>query len=150
MKVFANIEEFAAAEGTALGATDWLRIDQDRINTFAEATGDHQWIHVDPKRAAAGPFKTTIAHGLLTLSMIPVIMHELYSVDGVKMAVNYGFNKVRFAAPVPAGAKIRGSAVVGPVSLVPGGVQGQVNTTIEVEGSEKPACVVESIVRYYA
>ncbi len=150
VKVFRSIDEFAAAEGTSLGPTDWLTIDQDRVNKFADATGDHQWIHVDPERAAQGPFGTAIAHGLLTLSLTPVLAHDLYTVEGVKMAVNYGYNKVRFVSPVPVGSKIRASAVVGPVTVVPGGVQGQLTTTIEIEGSDKPACVVESIVRYYS
>ena len=149
MPDFTSADEIKAAVGTHLGWSDWLVVDQDRIDKFADATGDHQWIHVDPDKAAQGPFGRPIAHGLLTLSLLPVIMHELYTVENVKMAVNYGFNKVRFAAPVPVGAKIRGSAVVGPVSLVAGGVQGQLNTTIEVDGSDKPACVIESIVRYY-
>ncbi len=150
MKVFADIDEFAAAEGLELGTTEWVTIDQARIDTFADATGDHQWIHVDPEKAAKGPFGTTIAHGLLTLSLLPVLVHELYAVEGVKMAVNYGFDRVRFAAPVPVNSRIRGSAVVGAVTKVPGGVQGQVNVTIEVEGSAKPACVAQSIVRFIA
>jgi acyl dehydratase len=149
MKVFQSIEEFAAAEGTALGWTDWLTIDQQRIDRFADATGDHQWIHVDPEKAAQGPFGGTIAHGLLTLSLLPVMMHELYAVEGVRMAVNYGYNKVRFPSPLPMGARIRASAIVGPVTAVSGGVQGQVTTSIQVEGADKPACVAESIVRYY-
>lgn len=150
MKVFGSIEEFAGAEGTQLGTTDWMAIDQERINLFADATGDHQWIHVDPAKAAQGPFGRPIAHGLLTLSLLPVIMHELYTVENVTMAVNYGFNKVRFAAPVPVGSKVRGTSVVGTVEKVPGGVQALLTTTIEVDGSDKPACIVESIVRYYA
>lgn len=150
MKVFRSIDEFAAAEGTSLGTTEWMVVDQQRINTFADATGDHQWIHVDPERAANGPFGTTIAHGLLTLSLLPALMHELYTVEGVRMGINYGYNKVRYPTPVPVGSKIRATAVVGPVTSVPGGVQGQVNSVIEIEGSDKPACVVESIVRLIA
>ncbi len=150
MKVFADIEEFAAAEGCDLGTSEWVTVDQKQIDTFADATGDHQWIHVDPEKAANGPFGTTIAHGLLTLSLLPVLVHKLYSVEGVTMAVNYGFNKVRFAAPVPVNSRVRASAVVGPVTRVAGGVQGQVNVTIEVAGSAKPACVAESIVRFIA
>ncbi|MBJ8348423.1 MaoC family dehydratase [Antrihabitans sp. YC2-6] len=147
MKTFSSIAEFAAAEGTDLGTTEWLTVDQKRIDTFAEATGDHQWIHVDPEKAAAGPFGTTIAHGLLTLSLLPIFVHQLYSVDGVAMAINYGLNKVRFITPVPAGSRLRASAIVGPVAQVSGGVQAQINVTIELEGAAKPACIAESIVR---
>ncbi|APA98086.1 MaoC family dehydratase [Nocardia seriolae] len=150
MQVFSNLDEFAAAEGADLSVTDWMVVDQQRIDTFADATDDHQWIHVDPERAAAGPFGGTIAHGLLTLSLLPVLMHQLYTVEGVSMAVNYGFDKVRFAAPVPVGSKIRAAAVIGTVTRVPGGVQGKVHTTMEVQGSAKPACVIESIVRFVA
>ena len=150
MLSYDGIDAFAAAQGAELGVTDWLTVDQQRIDTFAEATGDHQWIHVDPERAAAGPFGGTIAHGLLTLSLLPVLVHELYEVKGVTMAVNYGFDKVRFAAPVPAGSRVRASGTVAEVQSVPGGVQGKVVVTIEVEGSTKPACVAESIVRFVA
>ena len=150
MKVYNGVDEFAEAQGDVLGTTDWVVIDQARIDRFAEATGDHQWIHVDPAKAATGPFGTTIAHGLLTLSLLPVLVHELYRVDGVTMAVNYGFDKVRFASPVPVGSRVRASATVGPVTKVPGGVQGQVDVTIEVEGAAKPACIAASIVRFVA
>jgi acyl dehydratase len=150
MRVFASLSEFAAAAGDELGTTDWIEIDQERIDRFAEATGDHQWIHVDPERAASGPFGRTIAHGLLTLSMLPVVMQELYRVDGVSMAVNYGLEKVRFPAPVPVGSKIRGSSRIESTQRLEGAVQGNVVTTIEVDGSDRPACVVHSIVRYYA
>jgi len=150
VKTFANLDEFKAAAGTSLGTTDWLVVDQERINQFAAATGDHQWIHIDVERAASGPFGGTIAHGLLTLSLLPVFMHELYEVHGVAMAVNYGFNKVRFMSPVPSGSKLRASAEIVDVTDVPGGVQGVVATTIEIEGAAKPACVIESIVRFVA
>lgn len=150
MKVFKDLADLVAGAGTELGPTEWLEITQDRVNLFADATEDHQWIHVDPERAAQGPFGTAIAHGLLTLSLTPVLVHDLYTVEGVQMAVNYGYNKVRFVSPVPVGSKIRAAAVVGPVTVVPGGVQGQLTTTIEIEGSDKPACVLESIARYYA
>ncbi|MET9486508.1 MaoC family dehydratase [Nocardia sp. NPDC006630] len=150
MQVFANIQEFAAAEGTSLGTTEWLDIDQDRINRFADATGDHQWIHTDPARAADGPFKSTIAHGLLTLSLLPVLNHELYRIENVTMAVNYGFDKVRFIAPVPVGSRVRGSTTIESVTEVPGGVQAKFSTTIEIDGAAKPACVAESIARFLA
>jgi acyl dehydratase len=148
--VFADLAELTAAEGTELGPTDWLLIDQARIDQFAQATDDHQWIHVDPERAANGPYGSTIAHGLLTLSLLPHFMHDLYRVDGVAMAINYGFNKVRFITPVPTGARVRAASKLTSVAEVSGGVQATLTTTIEVEGSAKPAAVVESIVRYVA
>jgi acyl dehydratase len=150
MRVYASIAEFAAAAGDDLGTTDWIEIDQGRIDRFADATGDHQWIHVDPERAASGPFGRTIAHGFLTLSMLPVVMGSLYRVDGISMAVNYGLEKVRFPAPVPVGSKIRGSSSVTSTQELEGAVQGTITTAIEVDGSDRPACVVQSIVRYYA
>jgi acyl dehydratase len=149
MRVFASINEFESAVGEDLGTSDWIEVDQPRIDAFAEATGDHQWIHVDPVRAADGPFGATIAHGFLTLSMLPVVMNSLYQVDGVRMAVNYGLDKVRFPAPVPVGSKIRGSSRIAATQRLDGAVQGTVVTTIEVEGSDRPACVAHSIVRYY-
>ncbi|WP_307829892.1 MaoC family dehydratase [Antrihabitans stalagmiti] len=150
MKVFASIDEFVSAEGESLGTTDWITIDQGRIDTFAEATGDHQWIHVDPDKAAAGPFGTTIAHGLLTLSLLPLLTHQLYTVDGITMGINYGFDKVRFISPVRVGSRLRASAVIASVTPIPGGVQAKVVVTIELENSEKPACVAESIARFMA
>lgn len=150
MKVFASIDEFVSAEGESLGTTDWITVDQGRIDTFAEATGDHQWIHVDPDKAAAGPFGTTIAHGLLTLSLLPLLTHQLYTVDGITMGINYGFDKVRFISPVRVGSRLRASAVIASVTPIPGGVQAKVVVTIELENSEKPACVAESIARFMA
>ena len=151
MKVFKDLSEFTAAEGSELGPTDWLEISQDRVNLFADATEDHQWIHVDPAKAADGPYGGTIAHGLLTLSLMPYFSHHLYRVDNIAMALNYGYNKVRFITPVKVGAKVRAHAKVASVEEVKGGaVQATVVTTIEIEGSEKPAAVVESIVRYIA
>lgn len=149
MKVFKDIEEFAGAAGTDLGHSDWVVIDQDRIDQFADATGDHQWIHVDPEAAAAGPFGGTIAHGFLTLSLLPVLLHQLYSVENVKMTVNYGLGKVRFISPVPSGSKIRAAATVVDVTRLDGAaVQGTLSATIELDGGSKPAAVVESIVRF--
>jgi acyl dehydratase len=151
VKVFKDLSEFTAAEGSQLGPTDWLEISQDRVNLFADATDDHQWIHVDPEKAADGPYGGTIAHGLLTLSLMPHFSHHLYRVDNIAMALNYGYNKVRFITPVKVGAKIRARAEVTSVEEVKGGaVQATVTTTVEIEGSEKPAAVVESIVRYLA
>ncbi|WP_061005212.1 MaoC family dehydratase [Mycolicibacterium mucogenicum] len=147
MKVFANLSEFVAAAGSQLGPTEWMEITQDRVNLFAEATDDHQWIHVDPERAAAGPFGGTIAHGLLTLSLLPHFMHQLYRVDNVALAVNYGYNKVRFITPVKVGANVRAGAVISKVDELDGAVQATVTVTVEIEGSDKPAAVVESIVR---
>ncbi|MEH3129007.1 MAG: MaoC family dehydratase [Mycolicibacterium neoaurum] len=148
MKTFGNLAEFENASGTELGPTEWLVVDQDRVNNFAQATDDHQWIHVDPERAASGPFGGTIAHGLLTLSLLPKFMHELYRVDNIAMAINYGFNKVRFITPVPVGAKVRASSVITEVDKLDGAVQATLVTTIEVDGAAKPAAVIESIVRY--
>lgn len=147
MKVFDNLSEFVAAAGSQLGPTEWLEITQDRVNLFAEATDDHQWIHVDPERAAGGPFGGTIAHGLLTLSLLPHFMHQLYRVDNVALAVNYGYNKVRFITPVKVGANVRAGAVISKVDELDGAVQATMTVTVEIEGSEKPAAVVESIVR---
>ncbi|MDO3399515.1 MaoC family dehydratase [Mycolicibacterium neoaurum] len=148
MKTFGNLAEFENAAGTELGPTEWLVVDQDRVNNFAQATDDHQWIHVDPERAASGPFGGTIAHGLLTLSLLPKFMHELYRVDNIAMAINYGFNKVRFITPVPVGAKVRASSVITGVDKLDGAVQATLVTTVEVDGAAKPAAVIESIVRY--
>ncbi|MBF6149495.1 MaoC family dehydratase [Nocardia niigatensis] len=150
MRVFATIEEFAAAAGTSLGTTEWLEVDQKRIDTFADATGDHQWIHVDAERAAAGPFKGTIAHGLLTLSLLPVLNHQLYTIEKLAMAVNYGFDKVRFISPVPVNSRVRATTTLDSVDEVAGGIQAKMITTIEVEGSAKPVCVAESIARFIA
>ncbi|OKH72022.1 dehydratase [Mycobacterium sp. SWH-M1] len=148
MKVFADLEEFTQAAGTELGPTEWLEIDQQRVNQFADATDDHQWIHVDPQRAADGPFGGAIAHGLLTLSLLPRFMHDLYRVDNVAMAINYGFDKVRFITPVPVGAKLRARSVISKVSALDNAAQATLVTTMEVDGAQKPAAVIESIVRY--
>jgi acyl dehydratase len=148
-RVFKDVDELKAAVGEQLGHTDWVEIEQERIDRFAEATGDHQWIHVDPERAKAGPFGTTIAHGYLTLSLLPLFGPQLISVEGVKMGVNYGTNKVRFPAPVPVGSRLRATATITSVEDVPGGAQVSVAFTVEREGGEKPVCVAESVSRYY-
>jgi acyl dehydratase len=150
MRIFNDISELSAAAGEDLGVSDWLVIDQQRINAFADATGDRQWIHVDAGKAATGPFGSTIAHGLLTLSLLPVFLHQIYRVDNVSMAVNYGLNKVRLPAPVPAGGKLRASSKLLEVIQLDGPVQAVLSTIIEIEGGAKPACVAESIVRYVA
>jgi len=147
VKVFGNLDEFVAAAGSELGPTEWMEITQDRVNLFADATDDHQWIHVDPERAAAGPFGGAIAHGLLTLSLLPHFTHQMYRVDNVALAVNYGYNKVRFITPVKVGANVRASAVISKIDQLDGAVQATMTITVEIEGSQKPAAVVESIVR---
>ncbi len=148
MRIFKGIDELAAAVGEKLGTSDWVVLEQDRINTFADATGDHQWIHVDAEKAARGPFGGTIAHGLLTLSLLPTFRSQIYEVEGVSMAINYGLDKVRFPSRVPVGAKLRGHAQLVEVIPLDAAVQVKLSTTIEIEGESKPACVVESIVRY--
>ncbi len=149
MRKFSSAAELVAAQGEVLGSSDWQTITQDAVNLFADATGDHQWIHVDPERAKEGPFGATIAHGFMTLSLLPVLMHQIYSVEGVKLAINYGLNKVRFPAPVPVGAKVRGTSTLTKAEdLGNGALQLTVSTTVEVEGGDKPACVAESILRY--
>ncbi|OII68686.1 MULTISPECIES: MaoC family dehydratase [unclassified Streptomyces] len=148
-RVFTSADELRAAVGEELGPSDWLEVDQKRIDLFAEATGDHQWIHVDPERAAAGPFGTTIAHGYLTLSLLPVLVPQLLRVEGVTMGLNYGANKVRFPAPVPVGSRLRATAVLKEVVDVPGGgVQLTAAVTVEREGGTKPVCVAEPVYRY--
>jgi acyl dehydratase len=148
VKKFNGLDEFVAAAGSQLGPTDWLEVTQDRVNLFADATDDHQWIHVDPDRAANGPFGGTIAHGLLTLSLLPHFTQQLYTVDNIAMAINYGYNKVRFVTPVPIGSKIRARAEIAKVDQLEGAVQATVTVTVEIDGSAKPAAVAESIVRF--
>jgi acyl dehydratase len=148
-RVFTSVEDLKAAVGEQLGHTDWLDIDQKRVDLFADATGDHQWIHVDPEKAAAGPFGTTIAHGYLTLSLLPLFGPQLLRFDGAKMGVNYGVNKVRFPSPVPVGSRLRATAALTDVADVPAGVQLTMTFTVEREGGDKPVCVAESIARYY-
>lgn len=143
------LEDLKALEGTELGVSDWLTIDQDRINKFAEATDDQQWIHVDPTRAAEGPFGTTIAHGYLTLSLIPALSSAALPVKGVEMALNYGLNRVRFITPVPCGGRVRARRKLLEATPVTGGVQIAVEVTIELEGAQKPACVAETLARFY-
>lgn len=136
--------------GTEIGVTDWWEITQERVNAFADATDDHQWIHVDPDKAAAGPFGGTIAHGFLTLSLtVPMTFSIKLDVGEPKMAINYGLEKVRYPAPVPVGSRIRARVGLASVKDVPGGIQVNRTVAIEVEGSEKPAMVAETVVRYY-
>ena len=148
--VFQNPAELKAAVGKQLGKSDWMEITQDRINRFADATGDHQWIHVDVERAKKGPFGAPIAHGYLTLSLVSLFLPQIVEVHGISMGVNYGTEKVRFPAPVTVGSRIRGSGELVSVEDVKGGVQTVVRVTVEIEGKDKPACVVDTISRYYA
>lgn len=149
MRVFNGVDDLRAAAGSQVGVSDWITVDQAQINMFADATGDHQWIHVDLDRAKDGPFGTTIAHGFLTLSLLPVLVWQVYRVDGVTMGINYGLNKVRFTSPVPVGSKVRGSIELVEVSDVAGGVQLTNKVTVELEGSERPALVAEWLTRQY-
>ncbi|MCB0963766.1 MAG: MaoC family dehydratase [Acidimicrobiales bacterium] len=148
--VLEGTDAVRAAAGTHLGYSDWLEIDQARIDLFADATGDHQWIHVDPERAKAeSPFGGPIAHGYLTLSLGPVLAPQIMRVEGIKMGVNYGAGKVRFPSPVPVGANLRLGAELTAVEDIPGGAQVYMTFTFEVEGAPKPSCVSEIIFRYY-
>ncbi|MGW2524723.1 MaoC family dehydratase [Streptomyces sp. NPDC001617] len=151
MSVTVNgIDELKKLAGSDLGTSEWIEITQERINTFADATGDHQWIHVDPEKAAEGPFGAPIAHGYLTLSLFIPLFTELLDVQGVTTKVNYGLNKVRFPSPVKVGSKIRLVGRLADVEEVPGGVQITVDGTIEIEGGAKPAAVLQSLSRFYA
>ena len=147
--VFTTPRELLAAVGKPLGASDWLEIRQERIDGFADATGDHQWIHVDPERAKSGPFGKTIAHGYLTLSLVNCFLPQIVEVRGISMGVNYGCEKVRFPAPVPVGSRVRGVGQLVAAEEVKGGtVQATVRVTVEIEGGAKPACVVDTISRF--
>jgi acyl dehydratase len=144
-----GVEAVTAAVGSSLGATDWLEITQDRIDEFARATGDDQWIHVDPERAKSGPFGTTIAHGYLTLALSNFLLPQIVEIRGFSMGINVGVNKVRFLAPVPVGSKVRGSAeLIEAMPVDGGGVQTITKITIELDGSPKPACIIEAVSRY--
>jgi acyl dehydratase len=144
-----SIEELTALVGTHLGYSDYRTVTQEEVNLFADATGDHQWIHVDPERAAAGPFGHTIAHGYLTLSLIPSLVGGLMKVEGVTMGVNYGSNKVRFTSPVPVGSDVRAGATLASVDEVAGGVQIAMDVVVEVKDSDKAACVAQILSRLY-
>ncbi len=147
--VFASAASLEAAVGESLGASEWLLIEQDRIDQFADATGDHQWIHVDPVKAKEGPFGATVAHGYLTLSLVNYFLPQLMKVENLAMGVNYGCDRIRFPAPVLVGSRIRGvGEVTGVESLANGAVQVVVRVTIEIEGNDRPACVVDTISRY--
>jgi len=145
----ATLASLQARVGQALAISEWVAIDQARIDLFAQATGDHQWIHVDPVRAAAGPFGTTIAHGFLTLSLLPLLVGETVLIDDVTMGVNYGLNKVRFPSPVPVGSRLRARVALLAYEPIGGGAQLTMAVTIEREGSDKPVCVAEAVSRRY-
>ena len=148
--VFDSPDGLLDAVGKPLGSSDWLTIEQSRIDQFAEATGDHQWIHVDPERARGGPFGATIAHGYLTLSLVNAFLPEIVEVRGISMGVNYGADRLRFPAPVPVGSRVRGTGeLVEAERTRDGGVQAKVRVTVEIDGGERPACVVDTISRYY-
>jgi acyl dehydratase len=149
MRHFAKLQDLQAQVGREIGVSEWICVDQKRIDQFAEATGDHQWIHVDPVRAAQGPFGQTIAHGFLTLSLMPELFATAFTIDDVRMGVNYGLNKVRFTAPVPSGSRVRGHFVLHGYHPIEGGAQLTVEVKVELEGSSKPACVAESLSRRY-
>jgi acyl dehydratase len=142
---YAGIAEFEAHVGEHLGYSDWRPVTQKEIDLFAEATGDHQWIHVDPEQAAAGPYGKTIAHGYLTLSLVPVLVQQIYKVTGLSMQVNYGVDKLRFPAPVPVDSRIRAGAELVKVERNEKGGRATVRVTVEVEGSDRPVCVVDTI-----
>lgn len=148
-RIFANPRDLLGAVGEKLGPTEWMTIEQDRIDRFAEATEDRQWIHVDPARAAQGPFGKTIAHGYLTLSLANAFLPQLVEVRGFSHGVNVGTDRTRFLAPVPVGSRIRGEGEIVAVEEVKGAIQSIVRITIALEGSEKPACIVDTISRYY-
>jgi acyl dehydratase len=150
MTTITGLDELRAARGTELGVTDWREVTQAEVDAFADATGDHQWIHVDPERAARSPLGGTIAHGLFTLSLAPAMTSSLLSFDGFAFALNYGYNRVRFPAPLPVGARVRMRATLAAVEDIPGGAQITILQTFEREGSDKPVCVAESVARVYA
>ena len=150
MRIFETIAELQPLVGQDLATSEWITVTQERIQLFADATNDHQWIHLDPERAQAGPFKTTIAHGFLTLSLLPEMSASAFEVRGTRMGVNYGLNKVRFPAPVPSGSRLRGHFKLVAYDPLDGGAQLTVQVTMEREGSDKPVCVAESLARRYA
>ncbi|MFE4667549.1 MaoC family dehydratase [Streptomyces sp. NPDC056716] len=150
MRVLNGIDELRAAVGEHLGHSPYRTVTQADIDAFAELTGDHQWIHTDPGRAAQGPFGTTITHGLLTLSLGPRLVNDIYRITGMRMGVNYGYDRIRYPAPVPVDSKVRVGAVLESVEDVPGGVQLRLAFTWEIEGGTKPACVASMLLRYSA
>ncbi|MBB3280194.1 Acyl dehydratase [Mitsuaria sp. PDC51] len=149
MRMFEKLEDLAPLVGQEIGVSDWIAVDQPRIQAFADATEDQQWIHTDPARAAAGPFGTTIAHGFLTLSLLPRFYETAFRVREVRMGINYGLDRVRFPAPVPVDSRLRGRFVLKRLELIEGGVQMMVEVTVEREAGGKPVCIAESLTRQY-
>jgi acyl dehydratase len=145
MRVFDGVADLEKAVGTHLGHSEWHTVNQDQIDAFAAATGDHQWIHVDPAKAAEGPFGSTVAHGFLTLSLLPMLTWQVYKVEGVKMGVNYGADKLRFPSPVPVGSRVRAGVELTSVTPNKLGYQIATRVTIELDGSDKPACVADML-----
>ncbi|MDV8002608.1 MaoC family dehydratase [Rhodococcus sp. IEGM 1408] len=145
MRVFEGLDQVEAAIGEHVGYSEWMEITQERIDAFADATGDHQWIHVDPERAAQGPYGATIAHGYLTLSLLPVLGAEVMDIQGFRMMINYGLDKVRFPAPVPVGSRIRAGITLTSLERKPAGIQLNSLVTVEVEGGDRPAVVAETV-----
>ena len=145
MQNFTGIDDYAGALGAHLGHSEWRTVTQEQVDLFAEATDDHQWIHTDPERARSGPFGGPIAHGFLTLSLLPALLRAVYRVEGLSMVVNYGSNKVRFPRPVPVGCRVRAGAELIELERSPQGAQSTVRVTVEVEDSDKPACVAEIV-----
>jgi acyl dehydratase len=150
MRTFASLDEFAAANGETLGHSDWHKITQEQVNAFADATGDHQWIHIDAERAASGPFGTTIAHGYLTVALLPVLMTEIFRVENLTMGINYGLDRVRFPAPVPTGSQIRAQATLTDIRQTHLGSLAHIRITIEIEGQPKAACVADTLSLFVA
>jgi acyl dehydratase len=145
VRIFSSLAEFAAEAGQELGYSEWHEVTQAQVSAFADATGDHQWIHIDPERAKSGPFGTTIAHGYLTLSMLPVLASEIYRVDNLAMGVNYGLDRVRFPTPVPVGSRIRAAAVLREVKETHLGLLCYSRVTVSIEGQDKAACVADTV-----
>jgi acyl dehydratase len=144
-RVFKSLDEFKSIVGEEIGTSDWHTVDQAQIDAFADATGDHQWIHVDPEMAAKGPFGTTIAHGYLTLALLPMFGEQVYEVQGLAFGMNYGANKLRFPSPVPVDSRVRGTATLKETNDIPIGTQCVVNFVVEIEGADKPALVAEVV-----
>lgn len=149
LRRYPHLAGLQALVGQEIGTSDWLQVDQSRIDLFAQATGDHQWIHTDPARAAAGPFGATVAHGFLTLSLLPVLFEDSFAIDDVRLSVNYGLNRVRFVSPVRVGSRLRGHFKLLAYEPLDGGAQLVTEATLELEGSAKPACVAESVSRRF-
>jgi acyl dehydratase len=145
VRTFTSLDEFAAAKGEHLGYSEWHEVTQQQVDTFADATGDHQWIHIDPERAAGGPFSGTIAHGYLTLSMLPVLISQIFRIENLTMAINYGLDRVRFPAPVPTGSQIRAGATLTEIRQTHLGLLSHARVTVEIDGQDKAACVADSI-----